>query len=469
MKKIMSILMASLMLMGVLASCNETTPEDETTVAVTTTEVTTEATETEVTQTEETETDMSEPDIERTEAEQLLYEEKMASLRFFLEAVNLDKDSPGYGLVRDRYPGNPDMASIASTGFGLAALPIAVEEGLISSEDAERQAAGTLRTALTMEEQEGFLFHFVNMETAKQLPNVEYSTIDTALLIAGGFVAGEYWGGEVKELADELFRQVNWDYFVDQERMQFHMSAKPFQGFESYWDYYAEQLIMYVLGAGSPTHPIDRLVYYRFRREMDSYGSSEPFLHSWHGSIFTYQYSHAFVDFRGIEDELGARWYENSVQASIAAYDFAKDIGKEFETYREGAWGLTASDTAEGYVGPQGSRPSGNNNAEHVYNGTIATSGALGSYPFTPEYSLEAMELYASIPELQGEFGLNNAYNRDIDWYGPDTIGIDKGITALMIDNKENGLIWELFMRNEHVQRGLEVLGFTEYEFEAGE
>lgn len=402
---------------------------------------------------------------ERSEEGILVQEEKLNAMRFFLEAVNTDAESEGFGMVRDRYPGSPNASSIASTGFALAILPIAVEEAVMDREAAEARAVGTLETVLGMENLEGFLFHFVDMETARGLPNVEYSTIDTALLAAGAIVAGEYFEGRVKELSNQFFSQINWDYFVDPARQQFYMSKMPGQdGFDGYWDYYAEQLIMYVLGAGSPTYPIDPVVYYRFRRVPDRYGSSEDFYHSWHGSIFTYQYSHAFLDFRGVEDSLGTRWFDNSVQASIAAYDYAGDMGEDFETFREGAWGMSASDSPTGYSGTNGARPSGAENTMNTVDGTIATSGALGSIVFTEEQSLAAMALYNSIPEIQGEFGITNAYNRDRNWYARDAIGIDKGISVLMIENWQSGLVWELFMRNEFVQSGMEKLGFETYE-----
>ena len=167
------------------------------------------------------------------------------------------------------------------------------------------------------------------------------------------------------------------------------------------------------------------------------------------------------MDFRGLKDEKGTDWYENSVQATLAARQFCIDQQETWETYGENAWGLTACDTRDGYNGLQGAPPSGTDNKAHESSGTIAPAGAIGSMPFTPEESTAALKHYMTFPELMGEYGLKDAYNLDQGWFDNDYIGIDKGISLLMIANYECDYVWNLFMKNEAVQRGVEVLGFT--------
>ncbi|MGM9972842.1 MAG: hypothetical protein ACI33K_02200, partial [Clostridiaceae bacterium] len=144
----------------------------------------------------------------------VLKEELQGSIRFFLEQTNTEEGSQGYGLTRDRYPGSPMIASIAATGYGLSALPLAVEQKLIDKEAAFQRASSTLDTLLAMENVEGFFYHFVNLYSGKREWNSEISNIDTALLLAGALHAGEYFEGEVKEKATLLYERVNWNWFV---------------------------------------------------------------------------------------------------------------------------------------------------------------------------------------------------------------------------------------------------------------
>lgn len=386
--------------------------------------------------------------------------EAESCFRYFWELAQTDEDSGAYGLIRDRYPGSRNVASIASTGFGLAAIPYGIEKGWITREEGEERAEKTLDTLLSLENHSGFLYHFINMLNGNRGTGSEVSVIDTGLMLCGAIVVGEYFGGAIQEKADMLYDQVDWSFYLDSSRNMFYMGYSPEDGFSGHWDVYAEQLILYVLSAGSDTYPLDKTPYYAFQRLNGQYGGYE-FVHSWFGSIFTYQYSHAFVDFQGLVDERGMDWYDNSVKATLAARQFCIDQQENFAAYGPDSWGLTACDTADGYNGLLGAPPSGTDNRSHQSEGTIAPAGAIGSMPFTPEESTQALKHYYSDPQLLGEYGLKDSYNLDRNWYASDYIGIDKGISLLMIANYESGFIWKLFMQNENVQNGMVNLGFT--------
>ena len=381
--------------------------------------------------------------------------------RYLWEQAQTDEASGAYGMVRDRYPGAKNISSIAATGFALASIPYGIRKDWISEEEGRQRAEKTLDTLLSLEQENGFFYQFINMLNGQPATGSEVSIIDTGILLCGAIVAGEYFGGSVQEKALELYGRVDWEYFLDGSRNMFYMSRSPEGEFAGHWDVYAEQLILYVLSAGSPTYPLDSDPYYAFGRLEGKYGE-HTFIHSWFGSIFTYQYSHAFVDFRGLEDEKGTDWYQNSVEATLAARQFCIDQQEQWETYGENAWGLTACDTRDGYNGLQGAPPSGTDNRAHESGGTLAPAGAIGSMPFTPEESTAALKYYMTFPDLQGQYGLKDAYNLDQNWFDSDYIGIDKGISLLMIANYESGMIWELFMGNENIRRGMENLGFTE-------
>ncbi|WP_205410332.1 MULTISPECIES: glucoamylase family protein [Gracilibacillus] len=407
--------------------------------------------------TEQQQTEKTLPDI--------LEQESELSFTFFWEEVNNNKQSKGYGLIRDRAPSNPDLSSVASTGFGLTAIPIAVERGWISKEEAIDRVNGTLDTLLQRADHvNGVFYHFLNMEDATRAGNSEVSIIDTALLVSGALTAGEYFGGDISEKAEDIYKRVDWEWYRNPNTNQFYMSYSPEEGFSGAWDFYAEQLILYVLGAGSPTHPTNPEMFYDFTREQKAYGDGEPFIHSWFGSIFTHQFSHAWFDFRGLLDQEGVDWFANSIEASKASRSFSIDHAEQFQTFGPTAWGLTASDGPDGYKGEYGSSPSGGDNSAHFTDGTIPPSGAAGSIVFTPEASVEALEHYATISELWGEYGFYDAYNLDVNpaWFASDVIGINKGITLLMIENYRSALVWKWFMQNSYVQQGMERIDLTE-------
>ncbi|GAB2574950.1 glucoamylase family protein [Gracilibacillus alcaliphilus] len=394
------------------------------------------------------------PDIAEKESE--------LSFSFFWEEVNDDPDSPGFGLIRDRAPGNPELSSTASIGFGLTAIAIATERGWITEAAAEQRLAGTLDTLLTRAAHEnGVFYHFLEMSDASRAPGSEVSIIDTALLVSGALTAGEYFGGDIQQKAEELYRRVNWDWYRNSATNQFYMSYSPESGFSGAWDFYAEQLLMYVLGAGSPTYPTKPDMFYDFTREERAFRDGDPFIYSWFGSIFTHQFSHAWIDFRGYRDREGVDWFANSIKASEASQAFSIYYADQYQTFGSGSWGLTASDGPDGYKGEYGSSPSGANDQAHFTDGTIPPAGAAGSIVFTPEAALEALEHYATIPELSGEYGFVDAYNLDVSpaWFADDVIGINKGITLLMIENYRSEFVWKYFMQNDYVQQGIERIG----------
>lgn len=410
--------------------------------------------------TKKNETDCTFEIVNKIEDSEVITEAE-ASFRYLWEQAQTKEDSRGYGLVRDRYPGNPDLASTAATGFALAAIPYAVEKEWITREEGEQRVLKTLDTILSLENEKGFLYHFINLNSGIHAPGSEISSIDTAILLCGAITAGQYFGGEIQEKTDCFYDGIDWNSFLDPKNNQFYMSYQPDQGYSGHWDVYAEQLMLYVLAAGSDTYPTGKVPYQSFRRLKGSYQDYE-FIHSWFGSIFTYQFSHAFIDFQKINDEDGINWYNNSVAASLAARQYCIDHKDEYLTYSENSWGLTACDDIDGYNGLLGAPPSGTDDRAHVSNGTIAPAGAIGSIVFTPEYSIDALINYYSYNELLGEYGLRDSYNLDADWYAGDYIGIDKGISCVMIANYESNYIWQLFMQNENIQNALSVLGFSD-------
>ncbi len=393
--------------------------------------------------------------------EEVIEWEMRAAFDFFWEQANATAGSPGYGLIRDRYPGSEGIASIASVGFGLTAYVIGVEKGYLTRDQACERIDGTLDTLLALDREHGFYFHFLDMQTGKRAWNSEISNIDTSILLMGVLTAGQYCGGETWTKAEEIYAGVDWPWFVDPDRNMFYMAYRPEEGFGGHWDFYAEQLMLYILAAGSPTHPIDPSVYYAFTRHSAKYGEGQPFIHSWFGSIFTYQFTHAWIDFRGLTDAEGVNWFDNSVEATLAHYNYAVAMDEKYLGLGPLAWGLTACDSPHGYEGRYGAPPSGYDYKQHLVDDTIAPAGAIGSILFLPEQVQQAMIYYYSLEDLKGPYGFLDAFNLTEAWFAGDVIGIDKGISLLMLANDQGDMVYKTTMQNKYFLQGLERLGFT--------
>ena len=389
-----------------------------------------------------------------------LERELYLSYKFFMDSYS--KNEISYGLVPDSYPTVwSNTASIAGTGYLFSALVIGVEFGYISKQEAEEIAIKAARTMKNLKSYHGWFYHFYKIDTAHPNIHSEISTIDSALLVAGLLTAGSYFQGEVLEIARFILNRMNFQYFLLQYGTMLSMSMNYQFIFQSHWDRYAEQLILYVLGAAidNPTHQMDKEIYYNFIRDKGSY-KDHHFIYSWHGSLFTYQYSHAYIDFRKYEDRDGVNWFKNSVEASKAAYEYAIDEEGKFKSFHRLSWGLTACANEDGYSGRYGSPPCGE---RKIYNdGTVAPCGAIGSIVFTPEESINALNYFYSKNELIGDYGLLDSYNEDTNYYCPYYLSIDKGISMVMISNYLKGTIWSYFSCLKEIKSALAKLEFKE-------
>lgn len=281
--------------------------------------------------------------IKKTKGKELLDKELKGCYRFFDQEINLDENSKGYGLIRDKSVVHKHIASIASVGYGFASLMVGVKHNWISYEEAYKRADKTLDTFLNeLENIHGFFYHFVNMDTAKREWNCELSIIDTAIFICGALTIGEYFGGVVKEKAKKLYLQIDWDWYRNKETNQFYMGYSPEKGFWGKWDMYGEQLMQYVLGVASPTHPVEISTYQDFEKNRADYKEFTDIIHTYCGTLFTYQFSHAWIDFRGLVDDEGIDWFENSVKATKASKQYCIDNQEKYLTYHKDSWGLTS-------------------------------------------------------------------------------------------------------------------------------
>lgn len=393
--------------------------------------------------------------------EALLELESRLCFEYFWREANLTPGSLGYGLIADTT--NSRRASIANTGFGLSAFVIAAERGWIDSQVAQFRCLQSLKSLLNSIPQiNGFFYHFIDMDTLDTLGS-EVSTVDTMLALNGILTAGQYFGGKCATLAQQIFDRVNWSSAINTDGY-FSMVLEPDGTLSPYtWGGYAEQFCMYPMALGSTTFAPEEgaALFYNLSFQHGNYGSSDDIIYEFNGALFAYQFSHAWIDFRKCKDRNGVDWWQNSVYASRANYQFCLDNHDILPSLDNLNWGLTACNGPSGYS-VYGAPPSGwrNGNNIHYTDGTITPSGPLGSLPFMPDEVMASMRAWYQNPSLWTSYGFSEAYNTSMAsvWYCPKNSGLIKGITLLMIENYRSNLIWDTYMSHPVLKKGLPII-----------
>ena len=394
--------------------------------------------------------------------ETLLEEIEKASFFFFWNTAD-----PASGLVRDRLQAK--VCSVASLGFGLAAVPIGVERGYVTHESAETRVKQILKTLESSNaHHEGMFCHFIDLHTGN-VSTGGYesgaSSVDTALLMAGVLTAGEYFGGEIKEQAEQLYARVNWKSFVDPSNGQVYMiwfpdSPTKMDGPGKFdkqtWNWYTDEtLLVVMLGIAAPKEEfrLDKSAMTNWIRKTGKQGDHE-FVLSWTGALFTYMFAQCYYNFSELgADPGGTDWFFNTAMAVRSNRDWCREHAGEFRTYGQDRWGITSgSGPNDTYVVP-GPQPKGAE-GDSPEGGTLHPYGAGMSVPFDPRDSLNALHHMKNLKvggkplwtELdKGGYGFWDGFNIDQNWVSDDIIGIGDGPMLLMIENARTGLIWNLF------------------------
>jgi hypothetical protein len=409
------------------------------------------------------------------------------SFSYFMQQAN-----PANGLVRDKsQAGWP--ASIAAIGLALAAYPVGVKRGFMSRDDAVQRTLATLRFFTQAPHgpeadatgHRGFYYHFLDMETGRRAHRCELSSVDTAFLLAGMLAAATYFRREteaekeIRRLADDLFRKADWQWMQNRATAVSH-GWTPEKGFLRYrWHGYDEALIVYLLGLGSPTHPLPLESYcawtstYKWKKIYDI-----EFLYA--GPLFIHQLTHVWVDFRDIRDEFMRQhdldYFENSRRATFVQQQYAIRNPRGFAHYDECCWGITASDGP----GPKTLRINGVERVFYDYiargvpfgpdDGTLAPWAVVASLPFAPEIVLPTIENFDRMDlEAARTFGYKASFNptfpaqpkHEHGWVSPYNFGLNQGPIVLMIENHQSGFLWSLMRQCPYLVTGLRRAGFT--------
>jgi hypothetical protein len=390
--------------------------------------------------------------------DQLLNEIQRASFDFFWNEA-----SPKTGQVKDRALANGNdsrmMSSIAATGFGLTSLCIGDHRGYRKSAEIADRVRNTLRfIAKDLHNEHGFFFHFIHMETGARWEKCELSSIDSSILLCGVLTARQYFADqEIKDLATKICQRVDWPWMLNGGKA-FSMGWHPESGFlNARWEHFCELMMIYLLAIGSPTHPVDASSWDAWTRPKIKYQGIEYI--SGDDPIFTHQYSHAWFDFRNKRDAY-ANYFENSVKATKAHKLFCLSLHDTFPDYSDNLWGISASDYIKGYTAWGG--PTAQGGPIGPVDGSIVPCATGGSLPFLFEDCIRVLRHIRGPyrEKVWTKYSFRDAFNPLTNWYDADVLGLDLGITMLMAENHRTGFVWEQFMKDEDVKRGMSRAGF---------
>ena len=407
------------------------------------------------------------------------------------------------GLIPDRWP-TPSACSIAAVGFALTAYPIGVECGWISRAAARNRTLATLRffdrapqgeASSGVSGNRGFFYHFLHMDSGLRYREAELSSVDSAILFMGMLFAARWFDGadpgeaEIRLLATRIVERADWPWF-QRGRASISMGWHPGAGFiERDWVGYNEGMMVVLLALGARQHPVADDAWNAWTSRYEEFWRGQGNTrHVAFGPLFGHQYSHIWVDFRGIQDApmraAGFDYFENSRRATYAdrAYCIANPMG--WDAYSRDLWGLTACDgpgnfrlrqgAVHGYSarGPLG-QPDG------LDDGTIAPTAAISSMPFAPEICIPAtlaLRRYAG-GALYRNYGFADSFNPSVrdsslkldtgsvdpvhGWIAGDHLGIDQGSILAMLDNYRSGAVWRVMRHSPTIRRGLLRAGFT--------
>jgi hypothetical protein len=386
--------------------------------------------------------------------DQFLDEIERAAFLYFWEQAG-----SATGQVKDRAlaAGNDTrtVSSIAATGFGLAALCIADQRGYMPSTSIVARVQTTLSFLLNqMPNQKGFFYHFVDMNTGQRVYKCEVSSIDTAILMCGILTCRQHFQDQkIASLATQLYHQVNWQWMLN-GGTTLSMGWTPENGFiAARWNAYCELMMLYLLAIGATENPIPASAWQAFTRPTLTY-QALTYITDLHAPLFIHQYSHAWFDFRNKQDAY-ANYFNNSITATKAHKLFCLSLAGQFPDYSDNLWGITASDSVNGYAvwgGPPAMGP---------IDGSIVPCAAGGSLPFVPMECIAVLRnIRSAFPKSWQRYSFVDAFNPVTGWYDRDALGINLGIMMLMAENQRTAFIWNTFMKNPEAVAAMTAAGF---------
>lgn len=390
---------------------------------------------------------------------------------------------PVSGMARERihmdgmYPENDqNVVTTGGTGFGIMAILTGIERGFITREQGLEHLQKVVDFLSKADRFHGAWPHWLYGESGKVKPfsskDDGADIVETAYLMQGLLAARQYFNRPAeseKKLVNDinrLWEEVEWDWFTRGGRHVIYWHWSPRYDWEMNFpvEGYNECLILYVLAASSPTHPVDPVAYHegwarggKIRGNSQPYGYSLALKHNgaeeYGGPLFWAHYSFLGLDPRHLKDQYADYW-EHNVNQTLINRQWCIENPRKYKGYGPSCWGLTAGYSPVGYAAHAPGKKTDL--------GVISPTAALGSFPYTPEFSMEALKCfyYQLGDKIWGKYGFYDGFSETANWYPKRYLAIDQGPEVVMIENYRSGLLWKLFMSCSEVKNGLKKLGF---------
>ncbi|TGE14232.1 glucoamylase family protein [Hymenobacter elongatus] len=401
--------------------------------------------------------------------EQLLDLVQRQTFRYFW-----DFGHPVSGMARERsnvaYEYGNEVVTTGGTGFGIMAIIVAAERKWITREQAAARIYKIVRFLEKSDSFHGVYPHWLNGATGKVIRFSQKDDgadlVETSFLFEGLICARQYFTQENQAERDLrnhilwMWEGVEWSWHQQggQNVLYWHWSPNNGWSMNHQIHGYNECLITYVLAASSPKYSIDKKVYDQgwatgdyFRNGKSFYNTKLPLGFDYGGPLFFSHYTFLGLDPRGLKDQYADYWEQNR-NHTLINHAYCLDNPKKYKGYGPNSWGLTASDSYQGYAAHSPSEDLG----------VISPTAALSAMPYTPEFSMLALKhFYNDLGDkIWSEYGFVDGFSEQHNWYAKSHLAIDQGPIVGMIENHRSGLLWKLFMSSPDVQRGLTKLGF---------
>ncbi len=391
---------------------------------------------------------------------------------------------PVSGLACERihldgnYPENDQsIITTGGSGFGVMAILAGIERGFITRKQGFEHLRKSVDWLAHADRYHGAWPHWLDGKTGRVKPfspnDNGADLVETAYLMQGLLCVRQYFtdGNETeKQLASDitkLFSEIEWTWFTRGGKDVLYWHWSPDHEWEMNFpvEGYNECLILYVMAASSPTYTIPAEAFTKgwaregkMKTSRVTYGYELTLKHNYAeeygGPLFWSHYSFLGLDPRGLQDQY-ADYMTHNTNHTLINRQWCIDNPNHYKGYGENCWGLTASYSIRGY---SAHAPGKKNDL-----GVISPTAALSSFPYTPDYSMQAMKhFYFNLGDkIFGEYGFYDAFSETSNWYPNHYLAIDQGPAIVMIENYRSGLLWKLFMSAPEVQQGLTKLGFT--------
>jgi hypothetical protein len=366
----------------------------------------------------------------------------------------------------------PEACAIGGTGFGILSTIVAVQRHWIGRDTALKRLVQIVDFLTHADCYHGIYPHFMNGATGKTIPfgrlDDGADIVETSYLMMGLLTAREYFNANTpletyfRNRVSAMWADADWNWHSNGGNRKFYWHWSPRNDFDMNFPLYGwdEALITYIISASSANHPISKELYEScwvgnpsWQNGKSYYGIRLPLGNfDYGGPLFFEQYTFMGIDPNGLKDDHQIDYAEQTRNHTLINRAWCIDNPKKYKGYGPNCWGLTAGDSYKGYVAhcPQDDR------------GVIQPTAALSSFPYTPEYSMQALRhfYYDLGDRIWGPYGFADGFSETHDWWGTTHLAIDEGPIVVMIENYRTGLIWNLFMNIPDVQNGLKRLGF---------